>query len=173
MHETENMSYRDFINSFLYYHPTDSVELKLAHYMKFDLDSEEMYRLKWLGIFDDTKKVGLKNATPAQILLKILEDKWTLQEGDKDMLVMWHKFNYNQNGTAHELNSSMVAVGEDLVYTAMAKTVGLPLAISVKLILNNQIKLTGVQIPVVKEIYEPVLKELQLNNIVFHEQQIS
>lgn len=173
MHNSEQMTYRDFINSFLYYHPTDSVELKLAHYMKFDLDSEEMYRLKWLGVFDDTKKVGLKNATPAQILLKILEDKWTLQEGDKDMLVMWHKFNYMLNGTAHELHSSMVAVGEDLVYTAMAKTVGLPLGISVKLILNDKIKLKGVQIPVVKEIYEPVLRELQLNNIVFHEQQIN
>jgi len=173
MHNSEQMTYRDFINSFLYYHPTDSVELKLAHYMKFDLDSEEMYRLKWLGVFDNTKKVGLKNATPAQILLKILEDKWTLQEGDKDMLVMWHKFNYMLNGTAHELHSSMVAVGEDLVYTAMSKTVGLPLGISVKLILNDKIKLKGVQIPVVKEIYEPVLKELQLNNIVFHEQQIN
>jgi saccharopine dehydrogenase-like NADP-dependent oxidoreductase len=173
MHNSENMTYRDFINSFLYYHPTDSVELKLALYMKFDLDSEEMYRLRWLGIFDEVKKVELKNATPAQILQKILEDKWSLEPDDKDMLVMWHKFNYLLDGKEHELHSSMVALGEDLIYTAMAKTVGLPLGIAVKLMLNGKINLTGVHIPVKKEIYEPVLKELKEYEIEFNEQKIS
>lgn len=169
---SEQMSYRDFINSFLYYHPTDSVELKLAHYMKFDLESEEMYRLKWLGIFDDTKKVNLVNATPAQILQKILEDKWTLDPTDKDMLVMWHKFNYTINNEAKELHSYMIAKGEDLVYTAMAKTVGLPLAIAAKLILKGTINITGVHIPVSKVIYEPVLAELKQLGIVFEEKEV-
>jgi saccharopine dehydrogenase (NADP+, L-glutamate forming) len=172
LHDTENMTYRDFINSFLYYHPTDSVELKLAHYMKFDMDSEEMYRLKWLGIFDENKTIGIKNATPAQALLKILEDKWALDPDDKDMLVMWHKFNYELNGTSHELHASMVATGEDLLYTAMAKTVGLPLGIAAKLILEQKIKLTGVQIPVMQAIYEPVLEELKKEGIVFNEREI-
>jgi saccharopine dehydrogenase-like NADP-dependent oxidoreductase len=172
MNNTESMSYRDFINSFLYYHPTDSVELKLAHYMKFDLDSEEMYRLKWLNIFEDFKKVNLKNATPAQILQRILEDKWTLEPSDKDMLVMWHKFNYILNNNSCELHSSMVSVGENLVFTAMSKTVGLPLALAVKNVLNGKIRLSGVQIPVKKEIYEPVLEELKEHGIIFHEQEI-
>jgi saccharopine dehydrogenase-like NADP-dependent oxidoreductase len=172
LHDTEHMTYREFINSFLYYHPTDSVELKLAHYMKFDMDSEEMYRLKWLGIFDENKTIGIKNATPAQALLKILEDKWALDPDDKDMLVMWHKFNYELNGTSHELHASMVATGEDLLYTAMAKTVGLPLGIAAKLILEQKIKLTGVQIPVMQAIYEPVLEELKKEGIVFNEREI-
>ena len=172
MHDTENMTYREFINSFLYYHPSDSVELKLAHYMKFDLDSEEMYRLKWLGIFSD-KEVGLKNATPAQVLLKILEDKWSLDPDDKDMLVMWHKFNYTLNGSEHELHSSMVSIGEDLIYTAMSKTVGLPLGIVAKLIAEEKITLRGVQIPVHKEIYKPVLEALHNEGIQFVEEQIS
>ena len=172
MHDTENMTYRDFINSFLYYHPSDSVELKLAHYMKFDVDSEEMYRLKWLGIFSE-KKVGLKNATPAQILLKILEDKWSLDPDDKDMLVMWHKFNYTLNEYEHELHCSMVSIGEDLVYTAMAKTVGLPLGIAAKLIAENKIALKGIQIPVHPEIYDPVLAELSKEGIIFTEEKVS
>jgi saccharopine dehydrogenase-like NADP-dependent oxidoreductase len=172
MHDTENMTYREFINSFLYYHPSDSVELKLAHYMKFDVDSEEMYRLKWLGIFSE-KKVGLKNATPAQILLKILEDKWSLDPDDKDMLVMWHKFNYTLNGTEHELHSSMVSIGEDLVFTAMAKTVGLPLGVAAKLIAENKIALKGIHIPVQPEIYEPVLAELSKEGILFTEEVVT
>jgi saccharopine dehydrogenase (NADP+, L-glutamate forming) len=148
------------------------VELKLAHYMKFDVDSEEMYRLKWLGIFSE-KKVGLKNATPAQILLKILEDKWSLDPDDKDMLVMWHKFNYTLKGNEYELHSSMVTIGEDLVYTDMAKTVGLPLGIAAKLIAENKIALKGIQIPVHPEIYEPVLAELSKEGILFTEELIA
>jgi saccharopine dehydrogenase-like NADP-dependent oxidoreductase len=140
--------------------------------MKFDLDSEEMYRLKWLNIFEDFKKVNLKNATPAQILQRILEDKWTLEPSDKDMLVMWHKFNYILNNNSCELHSSMVSVGENLVFTAMSKTVGLPLALAVKNVLNGKIRLSGVQIPVKKEIYEPVLEELKEHGIIFHEQEI-
>jgi saccharopine dehydrogenase-like NADP-dependent oxidoreductase len=172
MHNSENLSNRDFINSFLYYHPTDSVELKLAHYMQFDLDSEEMYRLKWLGIFDDSKKPGLKNATPAQMLQKILEDKWTMQPDDKDMLVMWHKFNYLQNDKEHEMHASLVVIGEDQHYTAMAKTVGLPIAIATKLILQGKINLTGVHLPVIKEIYEPVLHQLEQHGIEFRHELI-
>ncbi len=128
-----------------------------------------MYRLKWLGIFSD-KTIGLKDATPAQILLKILEDKWSLDPGDKDMLVMWHKFNYTLNGSEHELHSSMVSIGEDLVYTAMAKTVGLPLGIAAKLMAENKIALKGIQIPVQPEIYEPVLAELRKEGVLFAEE---
>ncbi len=172
VNNSEHMTYREFINSFLYYHPSDSVELKLAHYMNFDLDSEEMYRLKWLGIFDD-KPILLRNATPAQILQKILEDQWTLEPDDRDMIVMWHKFNFIQEGKEKEIHASMVATGDDLVYTAMAKTVGLPLGIAVKLILNGSIDLSGVQIPVHREIYEPVMRELNTLGMVFTEEEIS
>jgi saccharopine dehydrogenase (NADP+, L-glutamate forming) len=166
------MTYRQFINSFLSYHPTDSVELKLAHYLRLDLDSEEMYKMQWLGIFED-KKIGLKNATPAQILQKILEDKWSLEPDDKDMLVMWHKFNYTLDGNDKEMHSSMVAIGENQLETAMAKTVGLPVGIAVKMILSGQMKLTGVHVPTIKEIYEPVLAELEKHGIHFMEREIA
>ena len=93
---SENMTNRDFMNSFLRYNPNDSVELKLRHYLKIEQDDYIWCKLLWLGIFDN-KKIGLKNASPAKILQKILEDKWSLTADDKDMIVMWHKVNYNLN----------------------------------------------------------------------------
>ncbi|UZR95451.1 saccharopine dehydrogenase family protein [Chondrinema litorale] len=166
--DSENMTYRQFINSFLSYNPTDSVELKLMHYLHLDQDSDVMEKLEWLGVFSD-KKVGLKNATPAQILQKILEDKWSLDPDDKDMIVMWHQFIYNLNGKKERRTSSMVVTGEDTEKTAMAKTVGLPVGIATQLILRGEINDTGVKIPTKKSIYEPVLAVLEAYGIQFNE----
>ena len=116
--------------------------------------------------------VGLKKATPAQILQKILMDSWTLEENDKDMIVMYHKFGYELDGKTHQIDSTMVTLGEDQTYTAMAKTVGLPVAIATLAILNEEITTPGVQIPITKEIYEPILKELEAYNITFKETEV-
>jgi saccharopine dehydrogenase-like NADP-dependent oxidoreductase len=168
---SEHMTYRDFINSFLAYSPYDSVEMKLRYYLNIEQDDYIWEKLVWLGIFSD-KKVGLKDATPAQILQKILEDKWTLAEDDKDMIVMWHKFVYHLNGKKHELHSSMVYIGHDRTYTAMSDTVGLPVAICAKMILNGTIQLKGVQLPIVKEIYNPILDELEKLGMRFIEKEV-
>ncbi|MEM1135955.1 MAG: saccharopine dehydrogenase family protein [Bacteroidota bacterium] len=166
--DSENMTYRQFINSFLTFNPTDSVELKLMHYLHLDQDSEIMEKLKWLGIFED-KKIGLTNATPAQILQHILEDKWQLSPEDKDMIVMWHQFIYKLNGKTERKTSSMVVTGEDTINTAMAKTVGLPVGIATQLILQGKIKTSGVQIPTKPSIYEPILQALKPYGIHFNE----
>ncbi len=173
-YELENvaaMSHRDFINSFLLFHPTDSVELKLAHYSNLPLDSVEMFKLKWLGLFSD-EPVGLAQGTPAQVLEHILKKQWTLNETDRDMVVMWHKFIYRSNGEEKEIHSHLVAVGEDLERTAMAKTVGLPVGVATKLFLKGELKATGVHTPTVEEIYNPILKELQAYGIKFDETQV-
>ena len=172
MENTEEMTHREFINSFLYYDPVAPVDLKLAHYMNWDKGSEEMHRLRWLGVFEN-KKVGLKNATPAQILQKMLEDKWSLSPDDKDMLVMWHKFNYEMEGLQEELHSYLVVVGDDTIDTAMAKTVGLPVATAAQMILQQRISLTGVVIPTVAGVYKPVMKELERQGIMFEEKKIT
>lgn len=166
---SENMSYRAFTNLFLPYSPTDSVELKLRHYLKIDQDDVMWGKLLELHIFDDSKIITLKNATPAQILQQILEQSWTLDKDDKDMIVMYHKFGYTLNGEEKQIDSNMVALGKNQTHTAMAKTVGLPVAIATLLILNNKVKNYGVQIPITKDIYEPILKELQEYGIVFKE----
>ncbi|MCB0803840.1 MAG: saccharopine dehydrogenase, partial [Flavobacteriales bacterium] len=118
--------------------------------------------------------IGLKNATPAQILQLILERKWSLSEQDKDMIVMWHKFVYTTNeGKEKELHSSMVLKGKSTLETAMAMTVGLPVGISTKLLLEGKINEPGVHIPIKKDIYTLILKELEENGIQFVEREIS
>ncbi|HLW29528.1 MAG TPA: saccharopine dehydrogenase C-terminal domain-containing protein [Brumimicrobium sp.] len=169
---SEHMTNRDFINSFLPYNHSDTVELKLRHYMKIDLDDSLWDKLVWLGIFDDSKKIGLKNATPAQMLQSILEEKWQLKPEDKDMIVMYHKFVYKLKGELKEITSEMVNIGEDQIFTSMSNTVGLPLGICVKKVLNGTINLSGVILPTHKDVYEPILKELENYGIVFKEKQI-
>lgn len=169
--DSENMTYRDFTNSFLAYAPYDSVELKLRHYLKIDQDDVVWEKLMELDIFSD-KKVDLVKATPAQILQKILMDKWTLKKEDKDMIVMMHKFGYIYKGEKRQINSYMQVVGDDQTYTAMAKTVGLPVAIATLKILNGVIKTPGVQLPITKEVYEPILKELEDYGITFKEEKV-
>mgnify|MGYP001266407307 FL=1 len=169
---SENMSYRDFINSFLPYHPSDSVELKLRHQLKIDQDDILWEKLEELDLFNRNKRVGIKDGTPAQILQKILMDSWTLKQDDKDMIVMYHKFGYILKDKKHQIDSTMVCIGEDQTYTAMSKTVGLPIAIGAIKVLNGIINEKGVQIPVKKQIYLPILNELKKYGINFKEKKV-
>jgi saccharopine dehydrogenase-like NADP-dependent oxidoreductase len=171
MEHSETMSYREFINSFLPYHPTDSVELKLRHMLNMDQDDSQWDKLVELDLFNADKIIGLHNATPAQILEKILSDSWTLSPDDKDMIVMYHKIGYEINGKKNQVDATMVCIGDDQTYTAMAKTVGLPVAIATLQILNGNITTPGVQMPINKEVYGPILKELEDFGVVFHEKQ--
>ena len=170
--ESENMSYRDFVNLFLAYSPSDSVELKLRSYLKIDQDDVMWEKLIELDIFNSNKKIGLKKATPAQMLQSILEESWTLDDNDKDMIVMQHLFGYELDGKRFQIESSFVVLGENQTYTAMSKTVGLPVGIAAVKILKGEIKTPGVQIPISKEVYKPILKELEAHGIIFSEEKV-
>ena len=171
LENSEDISNRDFVNMFLPYCNMLSVEEKICKQFNLTQDSDIFQKIAWLGVFKDTC-IGIKDATPAELLQSILERKWTLDIEDKDMLVMQHQFEFVLNGQSKKLNSSLLVFGEDPRYTAMAKTVGLPVAIAVKLILKGEIKLTGVRIPIFPDIYVPVLKELSENGINFIEELI-
>ena len=126
--------------------------------------------LEFLGFFDD----GIIPATAknsADILQHLLETKLAMQEHDKDMIVMLHEIEFEQNGVQKKINSSLVVKGEDSLRTAMAKTVGLPLGIAAKLILEGAVKMKGLHIPIRKEIYEPVLSELENFGVLFKEEE--
>lgn len=164
-----NMSYRDFVNAFLPYSLTDSVELKFRHQLNIEQDDIIWDKFVELDIFNADKRVELDKATPAEILQKILMDKWTLDKTDKDMIVMYHKFGYLLDGKKHQIDSTMVTIGDDEDYTAMAKTVGLPVAIAAIAILNGKITTPGVQLPINAEVYTPILKELENYGIKFEE----
>ena len=169
---SETISYREFINLFLPYHPTDSVEIKLRLQLGIEQDDIMWDKLLELDLFNSKKIVGLKNASPAQILEKILSEKWTLEEHDKDMIVMYHKFGYEINGVQKQIDSKMDCIGDDQTYTAMAKTVGLPVAMATLQILNGKIKTPGVQLPINKEVYLPILEELESYGVIFNEKQM-
>ncbi len=165
------MTHRQFMNSFLSYNPNDSVELKLAHYMGLDIEGPEMHKLRWLGLFDE-ELVGLQKGSPAQILEHILKKKWTIGPDVKDQIVMWHLFDYEDGDQVKRVRSAMVTNGEDAIDTAMAKTVGLPLGIATKLLLQGKIEARGVQIPITPEFYNPILSELGELGFHFIEEEV-
>jgi saccharopine dehydrogenase (NADP+, L-glutamate forming) len=124
--------------------------------------------LEWLGLFDDTL-VPATARTSADILQFLVETKLAMHPKDKDMIVMLHEFEYVLDGKIKNLKSCLVVKGEDSLRTAMAKTVGLPLGIAAKFILNGTIQMKGLHIPTAKDIYDPVLAELEKAGIKFTE----
>ncbi len=171
MEGLERMTHRDFINAFLNFDSQLMVEEKLCLSFKLLPNGTEMQRLRWSGFFD-RELIGLHEGTPAQVLEHILNKKWKLKPEDKDLIVMWHRFVYEVSGVKKEIQASLIATGDDSTYTAMAKTVGLPLGIAAKLLLQNKISSRGVVIPVIKELYDPVLHELQNMGIGLTETEI-
>lgn len=159
------LSPRQLLNAFLPYHTIDSVEVKLKKFLR--PEREHLFVLfQEIGFFNGEVFLFEQDASPAALLQRLLQDAWVLKSSDKDMLVMLHEFEFEHQKTRTKITSSMVALGEDNVYTAMANTVGLPIGIVAKLMLKGYSN-PGVHIPVQKEIYLPVLKELEEFGIKF------
>lgn len=158
-------TYGELVESFILGTYPD-IKTGVSDFLGLPADHEIIRKLEWTELFSD-RPIKLKRATPAQALEDLLLDKWALKKEDKDMIIMQHQFEYVLDGKRKKLISSMVTKGEDSVNTSMAKTVGLPVAILVKLLLLGKVSLTGVHIPVMAEIYEPVLEELKKYGIDF------
>jgi saccharopine dehydrogenase-like NADP-dependent oxidoreductase len=158
-------TYGELVESFILGTYPD-IKTGVSDFLGLPVDHEIIRKLEWTELFSD-RPIKLKRATPAQALEDLLLDKWALKKEDKDMIIMQHQFEYVLDGRPKKLISSMVTKGEDSVNTSMAKTVGLPVAILVKLLLLGKVSLTGVHIPVMAEIYEPVLEELKKYGIDF------
>lgn len=170
MTNSETLTPRSFLNAFLPYELNTSVEDKF----KRVLGEENAYlfdQFESMGIFDGSFTYGIENASPAKLLQQLLEPKWKLEPGDKDMLVMYHEFEYQIDNQQKKITSSLVTLGEDEVFTAMSNTVGLPVAIAAKLILSGGIQEKGVTLPVQKTVYEPILQELESFGITFEEKE--
>ena len=129
-------------------------------------------QLFYLGLDDETTLVNKGRCAIADVLQLALEKKLPLQKGDRDRVVMLHEIGYEINGKPQKLTGTLVLDGENDSHTAMAKTVGLPLGIAAKLILNGTIKTRGLRIPVIADIYEPVLEELEAHGVVFREETV-
>ena len=170
MTNSETLTPRSFLNAFLPYELHTSVEDKF----KKMLGEENAYlfdQFESMGIFDGSFTYGIENASPAKLLQQLLEPKWKLEPGDKDMLVMYHEFEFQFKNEFKKITSSLVVLGTDETYTAMSDTVGLPVAIAAKLILAGEIQEKGVTLPVNKNVYEPILRELETFGIIFEEKE--
>lgn len=163
----EGSTLRQFLNLFLPYDSEQTVEEKLGKVIA-KMDFSIFEKMQWLGFFNE-KPLPKTIGSPAQILQAILEKNWALSEEDKDLIVMQHLFEIKTKQGIQKLTSSLTCYGKDSTYTAMAKTVGLPLAIAVDLFLDKKIKLTGLHIPTLPEIYNPILDQLAIEGIRFEE----
>lgn len=150
-----------------YTNSSNTIQEHVAELLQVDTNDDVMNMLSWLGLFED---IAIKDGTyrSGDILLSILLSKWALKPEDKDMIVMQHEVVYEHKGKKHTLTSTMVLKGEDGDHSAMAKTVGMPMAILTKLVLTGKVKPpTGVHIPNMPSIYKPVLADLKSEGISF------
>ncbi len=129
------------------------------------LQQEQFVFLGW----NDATLINKGKCSSAIILQSILERKWILEDGDKDMIVMLHEISYEVKSQKLKVKTELIVKGEDHLRTAMAKTVGLPLGIAATLVLEGKITETGLHIPILPSIYEPVLEALASRGIVFTE----
>lgn len=170
LENSAQMTYHDFTQAFLPgFQTAGNLKEQVQTYLGFSEENDTIWKLEWLGLLSE-ELIGLENATPAQIIEKLLVEKWQLSPGDKDMIVMQHLFEYEFQGQHKRMTSSMVVLGDDEIQTAMAKTVGLPVGIAAKLLLNGEIDHKGVVIPTKPDIFGPILKELEQYGIHFIEE---
>jgi saccharopine dehydrogenase-like NADP-dependent oxidoreductase len=161
-------TYREWLNAFVPGNDMSKLEARVATHLAMDANSVAFQNLVWLGIFDN-QPILQEKATPAQILQHLLEQKWKLKPAELDMIVMKHIVSYTLEGKTHEVSSELVVKGEDEVYTAMSKTVGMPIAIAALQLLQQNITLKGVHIPIHPQVYNPILDELKQVGINFNE----
>ncbi len=126
-------------------------------------------RLEWLGLFSEDNGPTMLTGTPAQVIQSLLEEKWKLQPNDRDMIVMWHRFNYRQGNEIHEITSALRLEGQDAVFTGMSNTVGWPVALAAEAFLNGQFADRGVQVPLHRDYYSILLPALEEMGVKFEE----
>ena len=156
----------DLANDITILHPAGLSFASWSDSIKPFVNDDNKELLQFLGLFDEMLVPTTAN-TSADVLQFLLETKLVMQPADKDMIVMLHEIEYELSGKTIQIESSLIVKGEDHLRTAMAKTVGLPLGIAAKLILNGTIQLSGIHIPTIPEIYLPVLNELEKAGICF------
>ena len=168
MEHVSQMTHAGFLDAFLPPLPGKSIRDKLAHLFALKPSARELGMLEWSGFFDETP-IGLSAGTPARLLEHILNKKWALKKDDKDQIVMWHRFRFTTDGREREIQASLVATGNNSEDTAMARTVGLPLAIATRLIMQGKIQARGIIVPTTPEFYQPILDELTSYHITLQE----
>ena len=162
----DDKSFCQFLNSLLPHSPGHSLEEKLTKFAGASADDIE--KLNWLGLFDTDLLSGYKELTPAVILQHQMEKKFTLKEEDKDCIMMQHQLEYEHRGDHFLFTATLVSQGETHQDSATAKAIGLTAGAAAKAFLLGNIKVRGLHIPAKKEIYDPILNELDDVGVAFH-----
>ncbi|MFT4061862.1 MAG: saccharopine dehydrogenase C-terminal domain-containing protein [Edaphocola sp.] len=150
----------------------NDAELRAKFQQKTQADNKEMKQFDWLGLFENRRINGAGALSSSAILQGLLEEKWKMRALDKDLVIMQHQIEYERRGTANKMTATLTVKGEDRQHSAMAKTVGLPMAALAKKILLDEMnvrKLVGVHIPTMPEVFVPILKELKKMGVEFEE----
>jgi saccharopine dehydrogenase-like NADP-dependent oxidoreductase len=166
--QTDDLTYFKWASQHMKVDKQLSNEENIANHLGISAKSKIIRQLKFLGLLNG-EVINHGEQTNANVLQNIVESRLSMEQGDKDMIVMMHEIEFERRGMTTKLHSFMIAQGEDNLRTAMAKTVGLPLGIMAKLLLQDKFNLTGLHIPILPDIYNPILKELEDYNIRFEE----
>lgn len=164
-------SFREIVEMFLPHTVSgSSIEFRVANYLQISTTGRIMENLRWLGLFSP-EPMGIEGRTAADAMVFLLKNKLKLPAGARDAIILLHEIvvRYPDDGRRELLRSTLVEYGEPGVTTAMAKTVGLPAGIAVRLLLTGQLPLTGCHIPTHPAIYEPILRELEEEGLKFEE----
>ena len=169
----QGVSWADWTRSFLPAEAEHGRDVREAVQRVTGATEEALDRLDWLGLFDRAFGPANPAGSPAQIIEALVTDKWVLRPEDRDMIVMWHRFDYEMNGVRKARTSSLSLEGKDSVFTAMSDTVGLPMALAVKPLMAGTFGTTGVDVPMSKTYYDPLLKGLADLGIRFVETELA
>ena len=170
---SQGVSWADWTRSFLPAEAEQGRDIREAVQHVTGATEEALDRLDWLGLFDGESGPANPTGTPAQIIEALVTDKWVLRPEDRDMIVMWHRFDYEMNGVRKARTSSLSLEGKDSVFTAMSDTVGLPMALAVKPLMKGTFGTTGVDVPMSKTYYDPLLRGLAELGIRFVETELT
>lgn len=163
------LNFKDFLRSLMKNPAEKEIKKALSTYLKIGEDSDIISRFEWLGLLSDDA-LPLTKGSALNILGAKMLEKLQFEEGERDMIILQHQFIASYPGGKKEkITSTLTDFGIPNGDSSMARTVGLPAAISTRLILEGKIKMTGVHIPVLPEIYAPILKELKDLGITFKE----
>ncbi|PID89814.1 MAG: saccharopine dehydrogenase [Bacteroidia bacterium] len=161
MLKLEGKTYAEMMQMLIGADSAENIKEKVAEYLKLDVNHVAIQAIEWLGLFDE-KPINRKEDSTFEIVSDIMIEKMMLEPNEKDMVVMQHTFLASYpDGKQEVIKSRMLDYGTPATDTSVARTVALPAAVGVKMILEGKINLTGVYRPVIPEIYNPVLDTLE------------